>query len=97
MKRSTGKKHLQSVTYNREPISEVRKIWGRLPDAVAISGLNKDIIYRLIREGLIESYVHMDPAAKTKSGVRLINLESVNDYLRKRFEESQAEPKEGAQ
>jgi hypothetical protein len=77
--------------YRRDPGQPVfLNKWGRVPDAVACSGLNKTEIYRLIREGLIESYVYrFRPDAV--SGSRLINLESLTAYLDKRAAQAKAE------
>jgi hypothetical protein len=82
----------RAVKYRRE-LSDVnyRKKWGRVPDGIAMSGLNKNEIYYLIQMGLIESFVYKraDPAAK--SGSRMINLESLTAYLDKRSAEAKAE------
>jgi hypothetical protein len=67
----------------------VPKRWGRMWDAVACSGLNKTEIYKLIREGIIESFVYKFRPDAT-SGSRLINLESLTAYLDKRAAEAKA-------
>jgi hypothetical protein len=84
-----GLEKAQGLTYRQGqvPISALK--WGRFKHALPY-GLNKTEIYRLIDEGLIESFVYkFRPDAK--SGVRLINLESLSAYLDKRSAEAKAE------
>jgi hypothetical protein len=81
------------LKYRREPnapaVAETKK-WGRVPDAIRLTGLNKIELYRLINEGLIESYIYKF-REDAESGVRMINLQSLNAYLDKRAEQARAE------
>jgi len=80
-----------SVKYRQEVGAPAyRKKWGRVSDAIACSGLNKTEIFRLIKTGLIVSFIYkFDPAAT--SGARLIDLESLTEYLDKRAALAKAE------
>jgi hypothetical protein len=75
--------------YRRDPQQPVPKRWGRIWDAVACSGLNKTEIYKLIHEGIIESFIYkFRPDAK--SGSRMINLESLTAHMDRRAAEAKA-------
>jgi hypothetical protein len=53
--------------------------FGRIPDVQRTFGLKRGYLYLLINEGKIKSVCLRKPGAKT--GVRLIHLQSVRDYL----------------
>ena len=89
----TTKKKLEGITYRQGPVQPVERKWGRFKDALAF-GLNKTELYRLVHEGLIESYIYKfrDDA---KGGVRMINLESLAAYLDKRAAEAKEQAHQG--
>jgi hypothetical protein len=60
---------------------------GRFRDAIKLSGLNRDFIYDLIKQGLIKSFV-VKSRPGNQTGVRLIDLQSLSDYLDKLAAES---------
>ncbi len=55
--------------------------WGRIPDARNHFGLSRSKVYELMGEGLIKSSVIK--AKGTRSGIRLINLQSIRELLEK--------------
>ena len=58
--------------------------FGRIPDVTRLYGLRRGFIYGLINEGKIKSVCLRKPGAKT--GVRLIHLQSVRDFLLKQLD-----------
>lgn len=73
-----------------DPILVQNKKWGRIWDAVHLSGINKTTLYELLNSGEVESFIFKHrPDATT--GSRLINLESLNAYLDRRAEQAKAE------
>ncbi len=56
----------------------------RIPDVERFSGVKRGHAYALIKEGKIKSVCLRKPGAKT--GVRLVHLQSLRDYLAKHME-----------
>ena len=56
------------------------KKWGRFGDVRAIYSIRRSKCYELISAGLIKSAVIKQKGAR--SGVRLIDMESVEDFIR---------------
>jgi hypothetical protein len=60
--------------------------FGRIPDVTRLTGLRRGFLYGLINEGKIKSVCLRKRGAKT--GVRLIHLQSVRDFLNANLESS---------
>ena len=56
---------------------------GRVSDVQRIWGIRRGLLYLLLKEGEIKSAVIRRKGART--GVRLIHLQSVRDYLNRRL------------
>jgi hypothetical protein len=74
----------------------IEKKWGKMRDAVAVSGLNRDFIFDLIREGKIESFLYKR-RRNSKGGSRMINLLSLIAHLDKLSAESRPGQMRGEQ
>ena len=57
--------------------------FGRVSDVQRIWGIRRGLLYLLLKEGEIKSAVIRRKGART--GVRLIHLQSVRDYLNRRL------------
>ena len=57
--------------------------FGRVPEVERIWGIKRGLLYLLIKQGEIKSAVIRRKGART--GVRLIHLQSVRDYLNRRL------------
>jgi predicted DNA-binding transcriptional regulator AlpA len=91
----TTKPKVEKPTYRQEIKEQtLDKRWGRMPDTVKLTGLSRSEIYRLITEGLIQSFVYTFHEG-AKSGVRLIDLKSLAVYLDQRAEEALAAQSRG--
>jgi hypothetical protein len=53
--------------------------FGRVPDVERIWGIKRGLLYSLIKQGAIKSAVIRRKGART--GIRLIQLQSVRDYV----------------
>ena len=60
-------------------VKPLSPIWGRLPDAVRLSGLNESRLKIAMREGKIRTVSVADPGASR--GCRLIHLPSVLEWI----------------
>jgi hypothetical protein len=59
---------------------QLKKKFGRVWDAVDRHSLNRCEVFRLIRLGLIKSFVYKaNPAGK--SGIRLVDMDSLDAYM----------------
>jgi hypothetical protein len=63
-----------------QPQPEERKRYGRTWDVDRIYGIKRSTLYALLSEGVIRSAVVKQKGAK--SGLRLFDLESVENFLR---------------
>jgi len=55
--------------------------WLRLPDAVRVSGIGRSTLYMLIKSGEVRS-ASIRKRNRIR-GIRLINRDSLNDYIEK--------------
>jgi hypothetical protein len=63
------------------PLPPVKPEWLRLPDAVRVSGIGRSTLYMLIKSGEVRS-ASIRKRNRTR-GIRLINRDSLNDYIEK--------------
>ena len=73
-----------AATYTASPIEpgasgSIDPEFIRIPDVERFSGVKRGHAYALINAGLIKSVCLRKPGAKT--GVRLVHLQSLRDYL----------------
>jgi hypothetical protein len=66
-------------TNQEEALNQSKPEWIRIPEAVKIFGIGRTKLYALIKEGKFTS-VSLRERFQTR-GTRLINYESLNDYI----------------
>jgi hypothetical protein len=66
-------------TNQEEALNQSKPEWIRIPEAIRIFGISRTKLYALINEGKFTS-VSLRERYQTK-GTRLINYESLNDYI----------------
>jgi len=57
----------------------LRPQWFRIPDAVAVSGIGRSLLYRHISSGRIKSVCLRD--RNSVRGIRLVNADSLFDFI----------------
>lgn len=77
------------VYHRHEKESDARPKWVRIWDASKYSGLNKDELRRLDKEGLISSFLYL-ARPDSKGGIRLFDLDSIYRFLEQKAAEAKA-------
>jgi hypothetical protein len=67
---------IEQTTGKCEPL---RPQWLRIPDACAVSGIGRSLLYRYLTEGLIRSVCLRDP--ENARGIRLVNAHSLFAFI----------------
>ena len=79
---------LTTATVRAGDASPLEPEFVRIPDLARVFGIKRGLAYALINSGRVKSVVLRRPGAKT--GVRLVHLASVRDYLRSQLHTSPA-------
>jgi len=83
-KRATAGANLTAAPIEPGASGSILPEFGRVPDIERIYGLKRGLCYSLIAGGQIKSVCIRKPGAKT--GVRLVQLESVRAFLNSQME-----------
>jgi hypothetical protein len=72
---------LSAENWSVDASPSLKPEWLRLPDAVRVSGIGRSTLYMLIKSGEVRS-ASIRKRNRTR-GIRLINRDSLNDYIEK--------------